>query len=84
MISTFAAEQLVNEQPINVTLSIGISLYPNDGTDVNALFQHADTAMYRAKLRGRNNFMFYSNAVDLPDSTLEATNPQRPQAKTNS
>lgn len=84
MISTFAVEQLVNEQPINVTLSIGISLYPNDGTDVNALFQHADTAMYRAKLRGRNNFMFYSNAVDLPDSTLEAANPQRPQAKTNS
>ena len=41
MISTFAVEQLVNEQPINVTLSIGISLYPNDADNADSLIKFA-------------------------------------------
>ena len=38
----------------NVTVSIGMSLYPNDGTDTESLLVHADTAMYRAKQHGRD------------------------------
>jgi diguanylate cyclase (GGDEF)-like protein len=54
-------------EPINVdghellvTCSAGVSLYPQDGPDVETLLRNADAAMYRAKDRGRNNFQFYT------------------------
>ncbi len=40
-------------------LSIGISLYPNDGKDIETIMKNADTAMYHVKNRGKNNYMFY-------------------------
>jgi EAL domain-containing protein (putative c-di-GMP-specific phosphodiesterase class I) len=43
-----------------VTASAGISLYPQDGPDVETLLKNADAAMYRAKEKGRNNFQFYT------------------------
>ena len=46
-------------------LSIGISLYPEDGKDANALLKNADAAMYRAKDRGRNCFQYYSNDMTV-------------------
>ena len=42
-----------------VTASVGISLFPDDGTDPQALIQHAETAMFGAKARGRNSYAFY-------------------------
>lgn len=39
-----------------VTISIGIAIYPDDGTDSDALQKHADASMYEAKIGGRNNF----------------------------
>lgn len=48
-----------------VTTSIGISLYPNDGTTVEALLMHADTAMYEAKAAGRNSHRFYRPSMNL-------------------
>ncbi|HEY8026285.1 MAG TPA: PAS domain S-box protein, partial [Burkholderiaceae bacterium] len=44
--------------------SIGISLYPKDGADSQTLLKNADTAMYRAKDAGRNNFQFYARAMN--------------------
>jgi diguanylate cyclase (GGDEF)-like protein/PAS domain S-box-containing protein len=43
-----------------VTASIGISLFPEDGRDAETLVKHADTAMYRAKERGRDRYQIYS------------------------
>ncbi len=83
MIAAFAAPQQIHEQPIAVTLSIGISLYPNDGSNVDALFQRADSAMYRAKMCGRNNYQFYSSGVDTPLIAATDSAP-RPQANTSS
>jgi len=47
-----------------VTSSIGIALIPDDGTDGDELIRHADLAMYRAKQRGRNNFLFYTEDMN--------------------
>ncbi|HEY9098507.1 MAG TPA: EAL domain-containing protein [Thiobacillus sp.] len=44
----------------HLTGSVGISLYPTDGTDPVALIRNADSAMYQAKSQGRNSFHFYS------------------------
>jgi len=47
-----------------LTLSIGITIYPLDDTSVNNLLKNADTAMYRAKERGRNGFQFYTAGMN--------------------
>jgi diguanylate cyclase (GGDEF)-like protein/PAS domain S-box-containing protein len=44
--------------------SIGISMFPNDSNDATSLLLHADTAMYAAKAQGRNNFQFFSDAMN--------------------
>lgn len=44
---------------IRIGCSIGISLFPQDGREIDALFHHADLAMYRAKNLGRNQYAFY-------------------------
>jgi diguanylate cyclase (GGDEF)-like protein len=50
-------------QPVRVTASGGISLYPEDGEEAETLLKSADTAMYRAKERGRDNFQLFSSAM---------------------
>ncbi|MDX1405783.1 MAG: EAL domain-containing protein [Woeseiaceae bacterium] len=46
-----------------VTPSIGVALYPQDGTSAEELLMNADSAMYRAKFAGRNNFQFFSETM---------------------
>lgn len=66
--SAMIVERLVNEfqQPLQIdkhelriTSSIGIAIYPENGTDLETLLKHADTAMYAAKNLGRNSYAFY-------------------------
>jgi diguanylate cyclase (GGDEF)-like protein/PAS domain S-box-containing protein len=47
-----------------VTCSIGVAAFPSDGTPAENLIEHADIAMYRAKKLGRNNFQFYTPAMN--------------------
>jgi diguanylate cyclase (GGDEF)-like protein/PAS domain S-box-containing protein len=47
-----------------VTGSVGVAMYPNDGTDIDTLLMNADTAMYRAKEAGRGGFQFYDASMN--------------------
>jgi len=60
---------VLDNHRLTVTPSIGISLYPDDGRDFGTLLKNADTAMYRAKEQGRNNFHFYDTEMNI--ATLE-------------
>lgn len=59
----------IGRHELFTSTSIGISLYPGDGIDATTLLKNADTAMYRAKDNGRNNYQFYS--ADLGAKIME-------------
>ncbi len=54
----------IEKQEAFVTTSIGISLYPDDGTTAGELIQNADVAMYRAKVAGRNRYCFFTQKMN--------------------
>ncbi|MFL6572544.1 MAG: putative bifunctional diguanylate cyclase/phosphodiesterase [Burkholderiales bacterium] len=54
----------IDGKELVVTCSAGISLYPQDGPDVETLLKNADAAMYRAKEQGRNNFQFFTTEMN--------------------
>ncbi|CAM4031218.1 bifunctional diguanylate cyclase/phosphodiesterase [Paenibacillus alkaliterrae] len=60
IVDQFTQSFELNEHEMFVTPSIGISLYPSDGLDMETLIKNADTAMYRVKEQGKNNFRFYT------------------------
>lgn len=55
----FAKPFMLRGEDFNTTVSIGISVFPEDGQNVESLIRNADTAMYQAKGQGRNNAQFY-------------------------
>ena len=59
----------IDHYELTVTPSIGIAMYPDNGTTVSELMKHADIAMYEAKEGGRRTFKFYSNSLN--DRALE-------------
>lgn len=57
-------------QEVRITTSIGISIFPDDGTDAATLIKNADSAMYHAKELGKNNFQFYDPALNANSREL--------------
>ena len=55
----------INQIEIHISGSIGVALYPQDGSDVGVLLKNSDTAMYRAKELGRKNFQFYTQEMSF-------------------
>jgi diguanylate cyclase (GGDEF)-like protein len=54
-----------NDAPMSITVSIGISMYPEDGLDPEVLLKHADIALYQAKEQGRNNHQIFSPDMNV-------------------
>ncbi|RUM37360.1 MAG: GGDEF domain-containing protein, partial [Desulfobulbus sp.] len=63
LIEKFQQPFLAGGREIYSTISIGISIFPDDGVSPNELLKFADMAMYRAKEKGRNNFCFFSREM---------------------
>lgn len=59
-----SADFILNHHAMHMTTSIGISLYPQDGQDLQTLLKKADLALYKVKKAGRNNFQFYAIDID--------------------
>ena len=53
----------IEDEQLQVSCSIGITIFPDDGEDPNTLMKHADLAMYQAKELGRDQYHFFSSAL---------------------
>lgn len=63
ILTIFSRPFRIRERDLFVTASIGISIYPDDGKDLDTLLRHADIAMYRAKDLGRNAFALFEPSM---------------------
>jgi len=59
ILAALAVPHLIDGHQLHASASIGISVYPGDGADAQSLIKNADTAMYHAKERGRDNYQFF-------------------------
>ena len=59
-----AVPYMIKGQELHVSASIGISVFPDDGDDVDTLMKHSDIAMYHAKENGRNNCQFFMASLN--------------------
>ena len=64
LIEAMAEPYLIDGHRLYVTVSIGVSIFPDDGRDIEALVRNADTAMYHAKKRGRNNYLMFNQGMN--------------------
>ena len=65
IITAFSTPFDIQTQKVYCTVSIGVSVYPDDTTDSQTLLVYADLAMYRAKQNGRNDFEFYTTNLNF-------------------
>jgi diguanylate cyclase (GGDEF)-like protein/PAS domain S-box-containing protein len=65
MLLALAAPHSIEGKEFHITASIGISIYPDDGRDAETLIRRADTAMYQAKKKGRNNYQFFTEDMNV-------------------
>jgi diguanylate cyclase (GGDEF)-like protein/PAS domain S-box-containing protein len=64
MLAAVAEAHSIDDHELHVTTSIGVSVYPDDGADAEALIKNADTAMYQAKENGRHSYQYFKPAMN--------------------
>ncbi|HEY8909731.1 MAG TPA: EAL domain-containing protein [Desulfosporosinus sp.] len=65
ILGVFSQPIMLDGNEVYMSTSIGISLYPSDGSDMETLLKQADTAMYHAKEQGRNNCQFFTAGLNI-------------------
>ena len=65
LLTMLKAPNFIGHHGLEVSASIGISVYPDDGVDAETLIKTADTAMYQAKEHGRNNYKFFEREMNV-------------------
>lgn len=65
MLKAVAEAHSIDQHDLHVTTSIGVSVYPDDGENAEALIKNADTAMYQAKENGRQSYQFFKPAMNV-------------------
>ena len=64
MLKAVRGAHAIEGHDLHVSTSVGVSIYPDDGLDAPSLLKNADTAMYQAKEMGRDNFQFFTPAMN--------------------
>ena len=64
ILQSLSARYVIDDNDIFISGSIGITLYPDDGTEAEQLIRNADSAMYKAKELGRNNYQYYTDKMN--------------------
>ncbi len=65
VLNALSGSLVIQGQTLHVGTSMGIAMFPQDGTDIHTLLQHSDTALYRAKEGGRNRYQFYDYSMNV-------------------
>jgi diguanylate cyclase (GGDEF)-like protein/PAS domain S-box-containing protein len=65
ILGVFSQPLMLDGNEVYMSTSIGISLYPTDGSNLETLVKQADTAMYYAKEQGRNNYQFFTSGLNI-------------------
>ena len=73
VLQAVAEVYLADHPELHVTASIGISVFPDDGLDVEMLIRNADSAMYQAKKNGRQSYQFFRREMKVPTVEHEFT-----------
>ncbi len=60
LLESLSQPYIINGAPHNISVSIGLTLYPLDNADLDTLVRHADQAMYKAKIDGKNTFRLFN------------------------
>lgn len=64
LVASFQEPFVIGNESFKITMSIGVSVYPNDGELASKLLKNADIAMYKAKAQGRNRYIFFDQAMN--------------------
>ena len=64
MLAAVVEAHTIGRHDLHVSASVGVSVYPDDGYDAEALIKNADTAMYQAKERGKKGYQFFKPAMN--------------------
>jgi diguanylate cyclase (GGDEF)-like protein/PAS domain S-box-containing protein len=65
LLQAVAKPYSIDQHDLHVNMTIGVSIYPDDGLDAETLIKNADTAMYQAKENGRQSFQFFKPAMNV-------------------